>query len=138
MREVIRAKPDLTLRELKAELGTDLSVQTLCTALKRLHLTVKKGAHRRGAGATGRRGEAGGAEAGAATAESRSARVHRRPLVKTNMTWPHGRAPKGERLLASVPHGHWKTTIFLAALRTTGLTAPLVVDGAINGEIFLS
>jgi hypothetical protein len=36
-----------------------------------------------------------------------------------------------------VPHGHWKTTTFLAALRTTGLTAPLVVDGAINGELFL-
>lgn len=57
--------------------------------------------------------------------------------AKTNMTRPRGRAPKGERLLASVPHGHWKTTTFLAALRTTGLTAPLVVDGAINGEIFL-
>jgi transposase len=40
-------------------------------------------------------------------------------------------------LLASVPHGHWKTTTFLAALRATGLTAPLVVDGAINGELFL-
>lgn len=35
-----------------------------------------------------------------------------------------------------VPHGHWKTTTFLAALRLEGLTAPLVVDGAINGEIF--
>jgi transposase len=55
----------------------------------------------------------------------------------TNMTRPRGRAPKGERLLASVPYGHWKTTTFLAALRTTGLTAPLVVDGAINGELFL-
>lgn len=54
--------------------------------------------------------------------------------AKTNMTRPRGRAPEGERLLASVPHGHWKTTTFLAALRTTGLTAPLVVDGAINGE----
>ena len=42
MREAIRQKPDLTLRELKAELGTDLSVQTLCTALQRLRLTVKK------------------------------------------------------------------------------------------------
>lgn len=52
------------------------------------------------------------------------------------MTRPRGRAPKGERLLASVPHGHWKTTTFLAALRSTGLTAPLVVDGAINGELF--
>jgi transposase len=57
--------------------------------------------------------------------------------AKTNMTRPRGRAPKGERLLASVPHGHWKTTTFLAGLRSTGLTAPLVVDGAINGDIFL-
>jgi transposase len=39
--------------------------------------------------------------------------------------------------VASVPYGHWKTTTFLAGLRTRGLTAPLVVDGAINGEIFL-
>ena len=57
--------------------------------------------------------------------------------AKTNMTRPRGRAPRGERLLASVPHGHWKTTTFLAALRSTGLTAPLVVDGALNGELFL-
>jgi transposase len=57
--------------------------------------------------------------------------------AKTNMTRPRGRAPKGQRLLASIPHGHWKTTTFLAALRTTGLTAPLVVDRAINGELFL-
>lgn len=57
--------------------------------------------------------------------------------AKTNMTRPRGRAPKGQRLVASVPHGHWKTTTFLAALRATGLTSPLVIDGAINGEIFL-
>lgn len=56
--------------------------------------------------------------------------------VKTNMLRPRGRAPQGERLVASVPHGHWKTTTFLAALRTTGLTAPLVVDGALNGGVF--
>ena len=37
-----------------------------------------------------------------------------------------------------VPYGHWKTTTFLAALRTSGLTAPLVVDGALNGPIFLA
>ena len=42
MRELIRHKPDLTLRELKAELQTDLSVQTLCTAVQRLRLTIKK------------------------------------------------------------------------------------------------
>jgi len=56
--------------------------------------------------------------------------------VKTNMTRRYGRAPVGERLVAYAPHGHWKTTTFLAALRVEGLTAPLVVDGAINGELF--
>ena len=58
--------------------------------------------------------------------------------AKTNMTRPRGRAPIGERLPISVPHGHWKTTTFLAGLRTTGMTAPLVVDGAINGDVFLA
>lgn len=52
------------------------------------------------------------------------------------MTRPRGRAVRGQRLVAHVPHGHWKTTTFLAALRTTGLTAPLVVDGALNGDVF--
>jgi len=54
------------------------------------------------------------------------------------MTRVRGRAPRGERLVDYVPHGHWKTTTFLAALRIDGLTAPLVVDGAINGDIFLA
>lgn len=54
----------------------------------------------------------------------------------TNMTRQRGRCPRGERLVAAVPHGHWKTSTFVAALRTTGFTAPLVLDGAINGEAF--
>ena len=58
--------------------------------------------------------------------------------AKTNMTRPRGRSLKGTRVVAKVPHGHWKTTTFLAALRTSGLTAPLVVDGAINGDLFLA
>jgi transposase len=57
--------------------------------------------------------------------------------AKTNMTRPRGRALVGARLVAHVPHGHWKTTTFLAALRVRGLTAPLVIDGAINGDLFL-
>jgi transposase len=56
--------------------------------------------------------------------------------AKTNRTRLRGRALRGERLIAKVPHGHWKTTTFLAALRTSGLSAPLVVDGAINGAVF--
>lgn len=56
----------------------------------------------------------------------------------TNMTRLRGRASRGQRLIASVPHGHWKTSTFVAALRRTGLTAPLVIDGAMNGEVFLA
>jgi len=58
--------------------------------------------------------------------------------AKTNMTRTRGRARKGKRLIARVPHGHWKTTTFVAALRSSGLTAPMVVDGAINGAMFLA
>jgi transposase len=58
--------------------------------------------------------------------------------VKTNMTRHYGRAIRGHRLVAAVPHGHWKTTTFVGALRCEGLTAPLAVDGAINGERFLA
>src|SRR6202167_59013 len=54
----------------------------------------------------------------------------------TNMTRQRGRCRRGERLVAAVPHGHWKTSTFVAALRTTGFTAPLVLDGAMNGEAF--
>jgi transposase len=54
----------------------------------------------------------------------------------TNMTRRYGRAPRGQRLVAAVPHGHWKTSTFVAGLRTRGLTAPLVVDGAMNGDTF--
>lgn len=52
------------------------------------------------------------------------------------MTRTHGRAAKGRRLVAAVPHGHWKTTTFVAALRSTGMTAPMAIDGAMNGDLF--
>jgi hypothetical protein len=54
----------------------------------------------------------------------------------TNMTRQRGRCPRGERLVAAVPHGHWKTSTFVGALRTSSFTAPLVLDGAMNGEAF--
>ena len=49
-----------------------------------------------------------------------------------------GRSPKGQRLVEPVPHGHWKTTTFVGAIRASGWIAPLVVDGAINGQVFRS
>jgi len=54
------------------------------------------------------------------------------------MTRRHGRTPRGERLVAAVPHGHWKTTTFIGALRSDGLSAPAVIDGAVNGDVFLA
>jgi hypothetical protein len=56
--------------------------------------------------------------------------------ASTNMARRCGRAPKGERLRASIPHGHWKTTTFIGALRLTGMVAPMVLDGPINGVWF--
>jgi transposase len=56
----------------------------------------------------------------------------------TNMARRYGRAPRGERVIASVPHGHWKTSTFVAGLRYDGITAPLVIDGAMNGIVFLA
>lgn len=54
------------------------------------------------------------------------------------MTRARGWGPTHQRLTERVPHGHWMTTTFLCALRSTGLVAPLVADGAINGELFLA
>lgn len=58
--------------------------------------------------------------------------------AKTNMTRTHGRAPRGERLIAKAPHGRWRTLTFLAALRHDRIEAPCVIDGPINGESFLA
>ncbi len=58
--------------------------------------------------------------------------------AKTNMARTRGRSRRGTRLIAKVPYGHWKTTTFVAALRCDGLTAPTVVDGAMNGVTFLA
>ena len=57
--------------------------------------------------------------------------------VKTNMARLYGRAPRGERLVASIPHGHWKSLTFVAALRADRIDAPFVLDGAMNGKAFL-
>jgi len=56
--------------------------------------------------------------------------------ASTNMARRYGRAPKGERLRAAIPHGHWKTTTFVAGLRLEGLVAPFVFDSPINAVTF--
>ena len=56
--------------------------------------------------------------------------------IKTNMAPLRGWGPYGQRLTASAPFGHWKTLTFIAALRCDRISAPWVIDGPINGEIF--
>ena len=58
--------------------------------------------------------------------------------VKANMVRGYGWAPRGERLVASVPHGHRKTSTFIGCLRQGGMVAPCVLDGAVNGELFVA
>ena len=58
--------------------------------------------------------------------------------ASTKMTRLYGRAPHGQRVIASAPFGHWKTTTVVAALRGTGLTAPMVLDGPMTGPAFLA
>ncbi len=75
--------------------------------------------------------------------KARQASVDRKRLVfidetwvKTNMEPLRGWGPRKERLKAHVPHGHWKTMTFLAALRHDRIDAPWVIDGPINGKVF--
>ena len=58
--------------------------------------------------------------------------------ANTKMVRLSGRCPRGERLIGRVPHGHWKTITFVAALRRNGMRAPCTVDGSMNGAKFLA
>jgi transposase len=134
-----RARPDATLQELRQQLGLTLSTATLCRALKALRLTLKKKLLR---AAEAERPDVVERRV-AWPAERLGLPIHclvflDETCAKTNMTRPRGRAPLGERRVAAGPFGHWKTTTFLAAQRHDGLAAPLVIDGALNGPLFLA
>jgi transposase len=58
--------------------------------------------------------------------------------ASTKMARLYGRSPRGDRCVGAVPHGHWKTTTFVGGLRLSGMTAPMVLDGAMNGPAFLA
>src|SRR6201982_3563703 len=58
--------------------------------------------------------------------------------ITTNMVRARGRCPRGERLVSHVPQGEWKTITFIAGLRHNKMTAPMVIEGALNGPAFLA
>src|SRR5262249_56088898 len=86
-------------------------------------------------GGEGRRGGREWAEAGPGLDVGRLVFIDETGAT-TAMSRLYGRAPAGQRLVEAVPAGHWQTTTFVAALRVDGLTAPMVVDGALTGELF--
>ena len=130
LRELIRQQPDATLDELRQRLGVDCSVMALSRALKKLRITRKKKVLH------------------AAQRDTPKARCQRRLFrekvagvepqrlvsvdetgANTAMTRTHGRAPEGERVPGAVP-GHWTTLTLICGLRLSGVTAPLVFQGA--------
>ena len=56
--------------------------------------------------------------------------------ASTKMARLRGRAKRGERCRAAIPHGHWKTTTFTAGLRLASLSAPMLLDGPMDGDAF--
>jgi len=57
--------------------------------------------------------------------------------TSTNMTRAFGRAPKGKRCIGSAPYGHWQTTTFVGALRQHQVSAPMVIEGPMDGDVFV-
>src|SRR5580704_16320820 len=57
--------------------------------------------------------------------------------LNTKLARLYGRCPRGERCLSAIPHGHWQSSTFLAALRQEQITAPFLVDGPVDAEVFL-
>jgi transposase len=138
----IEAKLDITLVELaellEREHGAKFAPSTVWRFLDRHAITFKKTAH--------------------ATEQQRPDVARRRQAwfdaqpdldpehlvfidesgATTKMARLRGRAPLGQRCRAPVPHGHWKTTTFVGALRLSGMTAPMVLDGPMTGPAFLA
>src|SRR5215212_5649863 len=146
--QLVAQQPDLTLREIRSALaascGITVGLSTVHRFLGGHNLTLKKDPTRG-------RAEPAPAQAGDRpdVAQARRVFIRRQPALDpkrlvfidatwaaTNMTRRYGRCARGLRLRASVPHGHWKLTTLVAGLRTAGISAPHVFEGAINGRRF--
>ena len=138
LRARVAAEPDITLAELQAwllaERKVDVSIGCLWNRLKFLKLPLKE-----------RAAEQDRSDVAQARDEWRASQSELNPerLVfidetgaATDMARRYGRCPRGQRLVSSVPWGHWKTTTFVAALRVGEIAAPCVFDGPMDGPSF--
>ena len=135
---LIAEQPDRTLAELKDALGTPASLATIWRAVAALDVTIKK---------TVRPSEHDRPDVAAARVVWHAAAPTWDPTrlvfldetgITNNLLRRYGRALRGARVHDHAPCARWQTSTFLAALRVTGLTAPGVFDGAIDGASFLA
>jgi transposase len=135
-------KSDITLAELRDRLkehGVSVGIGTLRRFFKRRKITrKKKSAH----AAEQRRSAVNAAREAWFEGQLDLDPTHivfiDETAANTKMARLYGRAPRGERCRAAVPHGHWKTTTFTASLRHDRIAAPMVLDGPMNGDAFLA
>jgi transposase len=134
--ELVHAQPDATLAELRDRLGVRCSLMTIARALKRQRITRKKKT------AHAQEQEDPRVQAQRKTFQKKLAAVDPDHLVfvdesgaNTAMTRTYGRAPQGERVLATAPAA-WQNVTLIAGLRTAGVVAPLAVPGAVDRVAF--
>jgi transposase len=138
----VEAQVDLTLAELAALVqqrhGARFAPSSVWRLLDRHGLSVKKTAHA---------AEQARPDVAAKRAAWRKAQPGLDPAklvfidetgASTKMARRYGRSKRGTRCVAPIPHGHWKTTTFVGALRSSGMTAPMVLDGPMTGPAFLA
>ena len=130
---LIRERPDRTLAELQEALRTPASLPTLCRTIKRLGFRFSSEHDR----ADVRRARTVW-RAAAPTLDPARLVFLDESGVRTDLIRRYGRGLSGARVPDHTPDGRWHTTTFLGALRVTGLTAPAVFDGPIDGASFLA
>jgi transposase len=137
---LVVATPDITLAEIADRLfkahGERFAPSVIWRFFDRRHITFKKTSH---ASEQDRPDVA--AERMAWKASQPEIDIHRLVFIdetgaSTKMARLYGRSPYGQRCVAALPHGHWKTTTFVGALRATGMTAPMILDGPMDGLAF--
>jgi transposase len=140
---VVEVDPDTTLAELQERLVREREIRasagTIWALLDRCGLTFKKkSAYAAEQDRSDVRGQREAWFEGQPDLDPAKLVFVDESFAATNMARLYGRAPKGNRLRAAIPHGHWNKTTVVAAMRLSGMTAAQLLDGSINGETFLA
>lgn len=139
---MVEKTPDITLVEiaerLEREHGERFAPSSVHRFFRRHGWSFKKVRPRQRAGPHGRRRGADRLVRDAAGSGSRTPIFIDETELNTKLARLRGRASRGERLRVGIPHGHWRTTTFVAGFRLSGMDAPMVIDGPINGDSFLA